>query len=389
MLQRDDCAATDSTRPLRAPDRAPVTRASRAFTLVELMVVLIIIGIVLSILLPAIGGVRRTARQASTLSLMSNLSASVASFTTDENRTPGVYSPAEIGSQANGGSFASAGAGMSTMQNVMLDLAGGITPSTTGGNIKQIRPTPTSREFNVDISAMTSPTRNSTSGAVRKAYFSASSSTFASVGAPNSDPRFGERAGTNDDIKELPEVFDAFGQPILAWAIDERANDRTIFARENSDAGVAKFYWAQNGAFLNSSRLGTEAKTQLLAAGGNVNTSEFSLIGGGGTITANILNSSQPATGPDVRARPGWLEGLLGAPSGGLRASNATDFDRAITARGKLVFHSAGADAVFMRSRDLGGTVDQSPESTQQGRRFAADRDVMSQFDDILQSAGN
>lgn len=343
-----------------------------AFTLIELLVVLIIVGIVLSILLPAVGSVRRAARQTSTLTLMNSLSAAVAAFQSDANRAPGHFTAQEVGSTQNGGAPTGGGGhGLTTMQNLLIDLAGGVVPNQG----IEIRPTPASRPIYVDREVMFAPTQATTTGAVRKAYFNPAANQL----VRDDDRR--QKVLTNDDLRLLPEIVDAFGTPILAWAMDERAGERDRFAAMSSDAGIARFYWAQNGPILKSTALGELARPQAFTSG-SLDQAEYSMIGGGSIPSASIEGDAPN----NLDGLAGWMEGLLGEPSKPRVGPNAPSTDRPAAARGTLVFHSAGANGIFLGSRERGARVEFLPGTP---ARYTRALDILTEFDDLIQAAGN
>ena len=94
---------------------SPSTHA-RAFSLIELLVVITIIGIVIGITVPAIGGARDLARANVARSQMQSLSTAVSAFQTDTLRVPGYFTAADMADNQDG---------FTGMQNVLLDLAGG------------------------------------------------------------------------------------------------------------------------------------------------------------------------------------------------------------------------------------------------------------------------
>lgn len=358
---------------MRQTSTGATVSGRRAFTLIELLVVLIIVGIVLSILLPAVGSVRRAARQTSTLTLMNSLSSAVAAFQSDENRMPGHFTAQEVGSTQNGGAQTGGGGhGLTTMQNLLIDLAGGVVPTNQG---IEIRPTPTSRPVYVDLAVIFAPTQSTTTGAVRKAYFNPAANQLAR------DDERQQKVLTNNALRDFPEIVDAFGTPILAWAMDERAGERDRFAAMNSDSGIARFYWAQNGAVLKATALGELARPQAFSFGA-LDQAEYSMIGGG-AIPAAQIEGDAPTSSAGLA---GWMEGLLGEPSKPRVGPNAPQNDRPASARGSLVFHSAGANGIFLGSRERGARVEFLPG---QPARYTRALDILTEFDDLIQSAGN
>lgn len=105
---------------------------TRAFTLVELLVVIGIIAILISILIPAVGAVRKQARVAQTQQLISRLQNSVERYFQDFNAYPGPLSNNEV---INGTVFpsvtkAGTAVGITMSENFVLGVLGGLNNST-------------------------------------------------------------------------------------------------------------------------------------------------------------------------------------------------------------------------------------------------------------------
>jgi hypothetical protein len=156
----------------------------------------------------------------------------------------------------------------------------------------------------------------------------------------------------------LPDLYDAYGQPILGWQEDERAQGApgASFAREKSDDGIARFYWASNACFLTSTGLGRMMQSQ------NAN----SLLG--------------RAAGPNP-----WdsMMGLLGNPA-------FPEFGSIPRARGPIVFQSAGANGLFLGLGERGAIIARGTSATPAPMGYFPGVDPMKNgdFDDIVIGAG-
>lgn len=340
-------------------DRMRNADKRRAFSLIELLVVMVVIAILVAILVPTLGGARNTARAASTKAQLTDLANASQQFITDKGRQPGYFSARLMGDTAN------ENRGFTAMQNVMLDLAGGIV-TTSGAGTVEVGPT-TSDTVRVDLTLI--GTREAGGG-----YYTPDATRFIA--------QTGEGAGTlvgNSDHQALPSVVDAFGTPILAWQRDRTAiqpiEAEADFVKVNTSGTTpARFYWASNAGLLKTGTLGKRGKTALFTTA----TQEHSLLGDGAT---SLINN---------------LVVLLGSPTVPGSRPNLPS-----AARADLLFHSAGIDALYMGSRDIGGRSGQ----VQFWQNFYADAggsqrlidgqgrvetvDVLSRFDDLIQTAGN
>ena len=114
----------------------------RGFTLIELLVVIGIIAVLVSILIPAVGSVRRAAQTASTRQMFSRIDAAILMYNGDYSAMPGVFpndqlKPFSTGYHALGGqqltwikddavSASSPLLNVTSSENLFLSLTGGI-----------------------------------------------------------------------------------------------------------------------------------------------------------------------------------------------------------------------------------------------------------------------
>lgn len=356
-------SASFPPNPEQAASPAPATApASRGFSLVELLVVIAIIAILMAVLIPVVASVRTSARKAESTSLLNNVAIGSQQFAQDNaGRAPGYFSTAEMGSTANGGNATSPGQGLGAIQNVMIDLAGGIVPdSVTGPSIVRVGPSST-RQISIDLTRIGGDTKTS-GGTTRGSYFVPDRKYFV---PQDSD----SQPALNADHRRLPTMIDSFGAPILAWQQDDRPfTTVTPFAIDSSDDGVARFYVNSNRPYLLGSKSGRLARDQRNESvlGGNRTTAQsraFSLVGilGNRAFPASNYN---PATNPAGRT--------------------------AAQSKGQLMFHSAGADGVYVGRADRGGRLAEAIDVNAPVILFNRDVDVFSDFDDLMvQGVGN
>lgn len=384
----------------------PASRA--AFTIIELIVVILIIILIAAILLPALGGARNAAKKTATQNLIQQLLAGVSSFEQDNRRLPGYFTPTEMGNieQFSG---AGSGRGMSSMENVMLDLAGGIIPKSTGTSGGGGPPDATTAPEN--LAERVGPMRETSQRVdVDTARIGVSINGFAPYFVPDnkfyqpqfshgSDRQAQNSAPPHSDTSakprnQLPDVIDAFGTPILAWVMDETATqpivNETDFARMNSGPADgssttrARFYWNSNSAFLTATAVGTKY----------INMPVESMIGGG--TGATVSDADRISTMNGLLGNPGYPDD---------RTATMTNI-RPTAARGRFIVHAAGVDGVFLGLKDRGaklaagtGTARRLPFGLNFKSKSGADLldskgqptsiDVLDDFDDMVISGGN
>ena len=354
--------------------------ANRAFSLIELLVVISIIALIIAIVLPALGAARDLSRKTATSQLVTELISASTLFRNDKRRMPGYFSAREMGSVANGT------LGMSGAENMMLDLVASssslstIRPAAAASYI-QVGPL-TGREVWVDPDQL----GVSTGGA----YFTPSGANYKVQ--PNdghqmvADNSGSGHAGATETDRQLKDLVDSWGQPLLVWSQDEQSTfpvqNIDDFARVSPQGanGYSRYYVNQNACFLNATQLGKKGVSQI------------------NTEKGGIL-----ATGPSGNNPAASLGGLMGQPSS-LRSQDATAaYNQMLptAGRGTLVIQSAGSNGIYMGKKERGAKnangvlyfglnfkgVDNQPLKNEAGTNQSTD--LREGFDDIIFAAGN
>jgi prepilin-type N-terminal cleavage/methylation domain-containing protein len=104
-------------------------RGGRAFTLVELLVVIAIVALLIAILVPTLSSARVAAKRSATQSLLTDVSRASESFALDNRRVPGMIPDSVLYAQNS-----SAPREFTAMDNAMLELAGGGIRAIDGDN---------------------------------------------------------------------------------------------------------------------------------------------------------------------------------------------------------------------------------------------------------------
>jgi len=371
------------------------------FTLVELLVVIVIITVVISLVIPAVGKVRRTAKVANSQQLATQVANAASAFQQDQRRLPGFYSARDMGRDENAKTI-----GMPAMLNALLDLSGGVTgvgKSTDTASRKVAPFLPVGNQNNsvafVNPALIGAPGAGNTTN---KGYFIPDKKYFYSP-RPNVGSEIA-RFGTTENA--LPDLVDAFGTPLLLWSADESMTSPVAFdngaggpgsaghnnfVRLNSNrdnpASPSMFYWAGNASHLKASSLGKLRTNQNNEPG---NTKEYSLIGGGNGNTEEQVEGS--------------LTGILGNPgfwTGDIK--QGADYILPSQPRGRFIVHAANPDGYYFGSKD-GGVGIAGTKTLKFGYNFflsdgstvrkdkagnATSSDIITGFGDILAVGGS
>ncbi len=356
----------------------------RAFSLIELLVVIFIIIVIVAITIPALASARKAARKAETQALLTTLSQSVVQFQNDEKHEPGYFTARDMGHNDN------ITRGFSAMQNILLDLSGGVVPSTTPatGPVRDVGPKSAATSqvrINIDnIGLATGSNKLYFSGATKKNMVT------------QDGIQGGSRLATIPE-HVYPEMVDAFGTPILAW-VEDAAYRKAIttvndFARVDAGTDPAptpsRFYWSSNAAFFtNGIRVGKRG----------VDNGALSMLG------------DQVAAADRMRS----LVALTGNPGSSINVAQtspvvALDEVMPTAARGSVIFHSAGEDGAFLPKKEGSSPTVKDAGMAQgvigTGNTFLLDfglnfraidnsplptsTDIVKKFNDIVQASGS
>jgi len=374
---------TTTPRPSAASTaaRAPrVCRGRPAFSLTELVVVVLIIGVIIAIIVPALGGARDAARAQTTRNVMSQISNAAESFRLDQRRYPGYYNAREMGSSSNGGTGGLPGSlsqqGLSAAENVMLDLASS-DAIFTQQDPSRVRVGPSSLSLGLGGNAQFEPGGGGTQitgneiyvnpgliGTGSNAYYVPSGEFFVEQTStfdtdPNgsgvqqvSRPVFGHTGNPGDP--QLPDLVDAFGSPLLIWSANEERADalenvQQFGARttESATAGPTVFSWNANAAFLRANELGR--------GGANMNVSPTDATGRAASLIGAGAVAASGGSDANIGAMLAMFLGSPSYPAEEILRTPGIDYYTVLhptRPRGNFIVHSGGRDQVYFSNRD-------------------------------------
>jgi prepilin-type N-terminal cleavage/methylation domain-containing protein len=364
-------------------------RTRRGFSLVELLVVLSIIVIVVSLIVPALGRVRTTARTQETRNLLTQISQAMSAFQTDNKRLPGYFTPAEMGSAEN------ATRGFSTSQNVMLELAGGLAnPADPNyASYPSVGPI-AARAVKVNVNTIGTEGGSGAGINTTAAYFTPSEKYYRRQNGVDG----GERCGVPEHAG-VPELVDAWGCPIVIWVADPAAtgpiNVSADFARQTwaGNNPPARFYWNSNAAvFGNNGPSGSPYVGSRRIRQENTSLLHFGEAGKVESLVGLLGNPGAPNPWVESGSRPAINEIFPSA------------------ARGTFVIHASGPNGIFLGRDERGGrtAIATGTRTLYYGLNFKApngsgdingvfrtdDRgnrasiDILSEFDDLIAWGG-
>jgi prepilin-type N-terminal cleavage/methylation domain-containing protein len=288
--------------------------SARAFSLVELLVVIAIIALLIAILVPTLGLVRKAAKKAATQAMLADISRASDSFTVDNRRAPGMIPDSVLYDSSGSGVRA-----LTAMDNAMMELLGGGI-RVVRGNTSVLDTVDDAVEIMTDVDTGTqyhaSPTLVGEGN-----YLEVDGSNLARLGA---DSRLvPEVQGPWD----MPTLVDNFGAPILYFRrsgarFSSNASQFDLVGDLIGEGYTDKWYWWDTAHAWGS--VGTEAQ----------NPSNFDNSDTGGSWL------HYDGSNPDTSAYMAALE----------HPSLYED-----TPRGSYVIISAGPDNTYFNKSQFGG----------------------------------
>jgi prepilin-type N-terminal cleavage/methylation domain-containing protein len=355
----------------------------RAFTLVELLVVISIIAVLAGILLVALSSATESATRSRTNATMSSFSAACDAFAMEHGRYPGVVPMRVLGD----------GSKLTSTQNAMLHLMGGCRVRTSDDNddspsaqayeayltnanqpviIELPDPNNNARiwQIAVDLSRISEgPVVN---GKPYPPYFSPKSSELVSRWNMASNPNAAD--AKEQGFNELPDVYDSWGNPI-AYLQQQRKSgplvEKTVIG-PGGQAESGQFTISGLKLYFEAQALGEKRIRQRQAELANA-----AIIGSRMTGPAHsIADETEPG---DEQRR--WLTAIVAHPAF-YDGSNDPYFG---TARSKYVLWSPGPDGVFLSHQD--GPLSNTGGFDSNGHQSAEPEDI-EEFDDIVVYGG-
>lgn len=347
------------------------------FTLTELLIVILIIAVLIGLLLPAVGGVRVTARKSTSTAFMSEIMSASSQFQAAERRLPGYFSVRQLANTNNyAKSISATTGGFTQMESALLDLAGGIDPNQANApdTDDRIRVGTWLGDFTQSVYVLRSKI-----GAADGPGYLAMPEQFVDPG-----DAFNGQVG-NRSNKFMPDLVDAFGMPILMWQRDSLAPSGTKVICADQSPSSAKFptettdpqfYLHTNCGMLHASVLGK-----------GVERSQYN---------DSCLATESPGITNSIPQALRTLSAIVGHPAFPNEESMidlASDGPIPAQSRGEIILHSAGADGIYAKKR---GTTITRIQYVPEGFDFASTGangwmqagERLVKFDDIIVPGG-
>ena len=379
-------------------------RPARAFTLVEILIVIALIGVLAGILLVAVGGATTAAKVAKTKSTMESVSAAMDAFALEHGTLPGIV-PVHMLHEED-----SSGANMTNSQNVLLHLLGGARVNVLDADDNPLDPVLNAeyvryRSAATDEDGVTpiefvledpdpdhQPLKYAVvvrmprvgegpwiNGKQSPPYLSPKESELLERWGSgyDADPDGENGIAVTDGFTKLPDLIDAWGNPIMVFR-KERDTGPLLLGFEE-DEGTPQFRLNGMDRYLGSSRLG---RTQAQQA----------------CDSSKPLLGSRLGTGCNDGERDYWMYLLLSHPAMARQSYfDDTDFTTADprlgTARAGYAMLSAGPDGVFLARID--GPRNEQGEPLEPdsfpvgGSAWQENYDHLDAFDDVVMYGGS
>jgi len=359
---------TASGRPTRST-ATPRGTARAGFTLVELLVVIGIIGLLIGLLLPALGKVVQRAKSTQTTGTMQEFAKACDSYFQEFGEYPSAVPDEVLYAGLTSDSIPPATGQtprLTAMENALLALMGGYRLetdadySTFGGTELTFAATTTTPAFKIRIDSSKMGEGPYKNGKKYDAFY-----------APKGR-EFGKVSGQLNEFVSVPDLVDAWGTPIAFIK-----QQRSIGPLVKRSGNPGQFERTGMLAYIGSTQIGDTSTDQTDATKGSV------------------LNTSAAGGKTDSEARDLTLGQLIRHP--GLNAQSSTgsgsvsDTDRiwAGTPRGKYFLFSAGPDGIFFSRAQATTSTGSAMTDIVSSANNSAGPQVIERYDDVVVSGGS